>query len=268
MTLGAYIGVTGVVHPVDAATVYDLRGETPSGYVLMAGVLVSGKTLRGQAVTNRRYPVLREAAQRVRDLRDEWIAPVVHYNLGDDERPLDTQILNVIEATDPEGVQFNVGRPDVEAVRRCWLGGSQMAWILQVNARSLLGITPEAVWAYVSKYAGMATHALVDLSQGTGQGLGLAWTTAVLAGWRPEWPRPGVAGGLGPDSGEVARACLRALPPGLELSFDAESRLRVPVRDPFPGMPCQDRLDAALARTYVETITAAIHTVRRERKTP
>jgi hypothetical protein len=209
-----YIGVTGIVTDANAALMYQLTGRVrsgvdhdqandlvPSGYRLMAGVLVSSKTLDGTPLPNRRYPTRREASQRLYDLADEdaHVWPVAHYNLGGDGRPLAQQLDDLVEALDPAGVQLNVVRPSLNELLTFRGLNPRTEIILQVNGRSLRDTSPHAVWAYVSTYTGLATHALVDLSGGTGRTIDLAWAGTVLGGWQTDWPAPGIAGGLGPD---------------------------------------------------------------------
>lgn len=78
--------------------------------------------------------------------------------------------------------------------------------------------------------------------------------------------RLGLAGGLGPDCG----GALNDLRTGLlghggdedvdldVLSYDAESRVRVPVPDPIEGEEYQDMLDRTSSVNYVAAVCAAL----------
>lgn len=259
-----YIGVTGVVTPADVAAVAACVPLIPPSHRLMAGVLASAKTLRGDAATNRRYPPFRDVERLLSDLAAVGAWPVVHFNCRDG---LDEHLGTLARALPSmSGLQLNMVRPDLGAVGRFLRARPDVEFILQVN-RGAVGpgapVTAEAIAAYVERCESAAEHALIDLSGGRGEPMDAALAGEVLRLWGPGWhAAPSFAGGLGPDAGPTlaalgATAARHGWRP-TSLSFDVESRVRVPCADPIAGEPYQDDLDGDLVRGWVSVAAAAI----------
>lgn len=280
-----YVGITGIVTPDDLDTVKEcvctLHNKCPTvpggdpSHRLMAGVLVSYKTLNGRPTTNRRYPKI----EVVNDLLDGCLGygafPVVHYNTqskGEDFAREMEQLVKLLPHM--RGLQLNVVCPDPETVRSFTSGvGQRVEVILQINHTSLVksAIAPAKVGhpcEYAMGYVGIS-HALIDASGGNGKLFDPRTTdtiTETLYQLKCLGVRLGLAGGLGPDCG----LALNDLKVGLmgfdgdpdieltELSFDAESRVRVPVPDPIEGEKYQDMLDRTRAVDYVATVCTAL----------
>lgn len=245
-----YIGITGIVTHADVDTIAACAALLPPDIRLMAGVLVSSKTLTGEPTESRRYPTLTEAMYLLSGLSDfAW--PVVHYNTRATGLDLRMEIMELLAfLPEARGIQLNVAAPNPDMVARAMLDHPDVELILQVNRASVPSGLVSDVHAYVAKYS--AQHALLDRSGGTGKSLDVSWMAAVLPGLAA-WARPAVAGGLGPDSGPV----VASLPGGL-FSVDAESRSRVPVSDPIDGAKHQDRLDRDLALRYTQAMVDAM----------
>lgn len=241
-----YIGI------VSAGDIHALRrlawaSLPPFGYRWMAGVLVSAKTLAGEATTNARYPRFDDVPALLAELgEDSRTWPVVHFNCREG---LAGHLRTLAGLTAMRGLQLNVQNPDRDEVAAFKRDRPDVEFILQVNAAAADesgAITADSVRRYVDRYDGVADFALVDASAGRGKAVDLAVAQQVAA------HRPGMAfaGGLGPDSEEqVATLCAAAQ----GLSFDAESRVRRPLAHAVEGVPYQDRLDPAAAFYWVKS---------------
>ncbi len=242
-----YIGITGIVTAGDLATVRECCALMPPSHRLMAGVLVSAKTLRGEATASRRYPAAAQVEAILSSCSRHGAWPAVHYNTRATESVLALE-LALLSRMFPSmrGLQLNVARPDPDAVAYFAKTRPAVEVIVQIN-RGAFGEAPVPVDAvrYAQQYDGVR-HALLDLSGGEGSAVDVSFAARVARGWRvfAAAPRLGVAGGFGPDSREVLASLREEIgaEPFAGLSFDAESRLRVPVADPAPGEKNQDAL--------------------------
>lgn len=261
-----YIGVTGIVTTADVSAIAACVPLVPPSHRLMAGVLVSAKTLRGERTTNRRYPPWRNVERLLSDLAAAGAWPVVHFNCRRDDL---SDLLPLLAENLPSmrGLQLNIARPSIFAVGEFCRARPDVEFILQANRSAAPpgeGVTAEHIAAYVAEYGRHEAHALIDLSGGRGESLNVDLAADLLRRvWRDGWQtRPGVAGGLGPDAGPALDALRAALDgsawPLASLSFDAESRVRVPCADPIGEEPYQDDLDGALARRWVALAASAV----------
>lgn len=287
-----YIGITGIVTPDDLDTVKAcverLKAECPTvpggdpTHRFMAGVLVSKKTLNSLPTTNRRYPKF----EVVNDLLDACLGhgawPVVHYNTqakGADLLAEMNRLRELLPAM--RGLQLNVVCPDPDAVREFTTpqtGVRDVEVILQVNNTSLVkSATPPArkaflldyVETYVSRGADIS-HVLIDASGGNGRIFDHRGTVDTISDAffhiQDHGVRLGLAGGLGPECAESLGDIQYELlgqedDPDIlltDISFDAESRVRVPVPDPIEGEKYQDTLDREKALAYVTAVCSII----------
>lgn len=259
-----YIGITGVVTPADVATIASCVALLPPSHRLMAGVLVSAKTLRGEWATSRRYPHASQVDALLTACADAGAWPVVHYNTRAEGEVLGFELALLSSRLFPamRGLQLNVARPDPAVVSEFAARHSAVEVIVQVN-RAALGDDPVPADAvlYANGYVG-ARHALLDLSGGRGAAVDASFAARVTQAWRllGAATRLGVAGGLGPDAGGALATLREAVGADwfASLSFDAESGVRSPVADPTPGEKHQDALDADKARAWVRVAADAV----------
>lgn len=237
-----YIGITGFADESDHETARVCAAMMPAGWRFMAGVLVSAKTLRGETSERRRYPNIEEVPPIVEALRANGAWPVAHFNTRAETGTKLLGQLGELMAFAPgiAGIQLNIVRPDLEALRvfkNCY---PMVELIVQAN-RSAFGGAPRAAdaIAYAREYADVASHVLLDLSGGVGAPLDVELAKATAREWRLR-ASLGVAGGL--DASTVS--ALRGLP----VSCDAETRVRT----------ADDRLDDTLARAYTRAAVAAL----------
>lgn len=258
-----YICITGITSAEDVDTIGEcckIVAANVRTHRVMAGVLVSAKTLRGESMTNRRYPTIDRVESLLLNSRYAYAWPVVHYNsravgysLGDELRELAKRCPSM------RGLQLNVVRPSPSVVNAFAFDHPHVEVVVQMN-RAAFGDPPVPADAilYARDYPN-ALHALLDLSGGRGADIDTAFAARVARGW-PHAARLGVAGGLGPDAEQTLRALRDDL--GAErfaaLSFDAESRVRVPVEDPIVGEKYQDRLDRSKALAYTAVVCDTI----------
>lgn len=225
-----YVGIAGVKTLQDVEVVRRCARVPAGSARLMAGVLVSRASLRGEPVTNPRYPSWAAARELLWSLNDfAW--PAVHYNSRSEPATLRGELLQVLRDLPPDGaLQLNIVRPDPDLFEELAARFPGVEFVLQVNGASLpRHPAPVDVAEYTHRYP-RARHALLDLSGGRGRTLDYGFTTSVLRGWPLTGPVPAVAGGLGPECGPLLRELLahartHAL---VGFSVDAESRLRTP----------------------------------------
>ncbi|TAK27243.1 MAG: hypothetical protein EPO40_16600 [Myxococcaceae bacterium] len=261
-----YIGVTGIVTDADVAAVTACVPLVPPSHRLMTGVLASAKTLRGERTLNRRYPLFRDVERLLAALSAAGAWPVVHFNCRRDDL---SDLLPLLAESLPSmrGLQLNIARPSIFAVGDLCRARPDVEFILQANrsaAPSGESVTAEHIGGYVAEYGRHEAHALIDLSGGRGESLNVDLAADLLRRvWRDGWlTRPGVAGGFGPDAIPALDALRVALDgsawPLSSLSFDAESRVRLPCADPIVGEPYQDDLDPERAFRWVALASDAI----------
>ncbi len=280
-----YIGITGIVTQDDVETVKEcvrtLQDHCPTMFTgepthrFMAGVLVSYKTLTGQPTTNRRYPPRTEVETLLSQCLAAGAFPVIHFNTHAKGADLAREMEQLCEAfPSMRGLQLNLVCPDPEVVRSFTSDPMRrVEVILQINHTSLVKTAkPPAKIGhpcdYAMGYTGIS-HALIDASGGNGRLFDHRTADTILetlSTMEDRGVRLGLAGGLGPDCG----GALNDLRTGLlghggdedvdldVLSYDAESRVRVPVPDPIEGEEYQDMLDRISSVNYVAAVCAAL----------
>ncbi len=137
-----YIGITGITSLEDVETIgacCNIVAATVRTHRVMAGVLVSAKTLRGEATTNRRYPSIDAADEPLQLSRYAYAWPVVHYNTRATSDALRDELRLLVErCPSMRGLQLNVVSPDPDVVARFASEHQSIEVILQVN-RSAFG---------------------------------------------------------------------------------------------------------------------------------
>lgn len=289
-----YIGVTGITTVAEASRFDQLAASIPNSsdpksYRPMAGVLVSGRTMSGEVVPSRRYPPVGHL-RAITDVLAHRSFTTVHFNTRVTE-PLDEQVSRVLDiARSAHGVQLNVVCPDPDALARLKSSHPDLEIILQINGSSVSRVVSEmglatgrvapshlssedlssAITTYLQRYAGLADHALIDLSGGQGRSINVDLTASLL----PKWlvvakllsTRLGVAGGLGgPDTEFVLSKLTLALPESSRhaWSVDAESRVRKPAENPIEGESGQDDLDLDAVAQYLKAAATILNPVHR-----
>lgn len=286
-----YVGITGFTS-LDDVSIIPTLPRPAFNHRLMAGVLVSAKTLRGEAVGSKRYPAIGEVRGLLLALKEAGAWPTVHFNTRDLAHDLERLMFALGGTTGADGdadnpvtpfasqgalggIQFNVVCPpcgELEWLRTVF---PHVEIILQVNGSSLREFERatkrsrhpvEAVGAYVAQYAddGLCDHVLLDLSGGRGEFIDAAWCASVLDHYALPWFAQGlsvgIAGGLGPNADvklrEIAGYVSRGTLMERLISYDAESAVRVPVHPEYAieGEKHQDALDGEKARAYVEAV--------------
>lgn len=237
-----YIGVTGVF---TADEINHLLQTVPATATrpLMAGVLVSSKTLAG--MTNkypRRFPPVEKIPSifcgQSRALR------LIHYST-DEPETLARQLLRLSRIAGPylDGFQLNVAWPSALEIEKFWerYGGHRM--VLQIGAPALaaVGNDPAACASRVAEYEPFITDVLVDPSGGKDIPLDPAAVRAYLDAIRRQCPSLGLgtAGGLGSRALSLVEPLLSDSP---DLSLDAEGGLR----------DADDDLNLSAAREYLQ----------------
>lgn len=263
-----YIGVTGFANLADLEVIPRLVKAAPATHRIMAGVLVSYKTLRGEAPPSPRYAPGGGVEEILRGAKEAGAWPVVHYNSRSGD--LGAELERLVERFPAmEGIQLNIVAPDPYAIRDFNKAHPNIEVILQVNGASLVNGAISAA-EYVERYLPHGIrHALIDPSGGRGRALSMesiaslydVWGTADDAG-----VRMGIAGGLGPKCAgllqRIAVRLRRADGPDVllsQLSYDAESRVRVPLPGGEPGARHWDALSADLAVAYVNAVASSIN---------
>jgi len=260
-----YLGITGVVTPDDVDTIRECRAIAPASHLVMAGVLVSGKTLKHVPVTNRRYPKVGTAVRLIESLSlIGGVFPAIHYNTGGDDRSLMIQLRDLLGVFKgfSGGIQLNVVKPDPSSIRLVRDMFPNVKIILQVNGSSIGSKrTPENVAQYLRSYTGLMDYALIDFSGGNGKPSSPGLWYEILHHLEPMAREHGfglgVAGGLGPDSGSTILE-IHYHGPLDPFSTDVESRVRVAVDNPLYGEKYQDRLDRDLSLAYTRSVGACL----------
>lgn len=251
-----YIGITGITSKKDVSTLKTVCPPSPN-HCYMAGILVSGKTISGGSTTNRRYPAINEAIRLMEALQDDrfWVA--FHYNTSGRTEPLREQLGPLLDCQ-PKGCfgfQLNVVRPNLDEMKFL-REKHNLSFILQVNEKSIREPSADCMLEYVHEYRDVAEYALLDLSGGTGKPFDPVLAASVLRHWDFQTIIPGLAGGLGPDGSDLIWETKLHAPiiDMTAISYDAEGRIRVPVKDPIEGVKYQDRLSKKLVSQYVMAV--------------
>lgn len=269
-----YVAVTGITSTAEIAHLDLLRDRLPPlSRRVVAGILVSAKTLRGEPTPNRRYPDIDVVWSLCVDaLVKRWI-PAIHYNTranGDDL----ARELDALHEAAPHMrmLQLNVVSPDPRVVKAWRARHPDVEIILQLNdgtRREALAratrLDASCNLFFVTKFWHEAVdHVLIDGSRGEGRAFDVRTVGSEIACSAPDLyhhakVRVGVAGGLGPDSHETLGALRSSLGDHLfaPLSFDAETGLRSLVDDPTPGEKGQDALDLRKVEAFLRLFSDA-----------
>jgi hypothetical protein len=241
---GPYVGVTGLRHLLEVIRALSLVPEQ-SKRRLMVGVLMSSKTLAGQA--NKwpgRYPK-KEAVAGI-FVNDPRALNLVHYSTDEPDTLCDQlEAVAAIAGPNLDGFQLNVAWPPISQIIEYRLRHPDHFIVLQIGGRAMssLGNQPQQVAERVNFYEADIDAVLVDGSGGAGHPI-TQFDENFLRAIQQHCNTHlglGIAGGLGPNTLHSLNALIRDFP---DLSIDAEGRLRTP-------MP-EDVLSWNYVRPYLE----------------
>lgn len=244
-----YIGVTGFMSRREVLAVEDAHCELPliSDVLLMVGVLVSSKTLRGEL--NKfpaRYPKPEQLGSiftgRVDNLN------LLHFNTKEQDRLLD-DMCRAQDLAGPkcDGFQLNIAWPDRKVLKRYKTKTAfrRKTLVLQCGGHALDQVehNPLKLTAKVLEYDGLIDYMLIDPSGGKGEPFDLNFAMKCIDTLNSKLFRTdigvGIAGGL--SAHNVNDLLGPILARHSSTSIDAEGRLR----------DGQDNLDIAKAQAYV-----------------
>jgi hypothetical protein len=247
---GPYVGVTGFMHSDEVAA---LLATVPahSRYRLMVGVLMSSKTLRGDANSwPGRYPKAETVASLFPD--DERALNLVHYST-DERLTLHTQLEQVawLGGMHCDGIQLNMAWPNFNDIVNFRLAHPDLYIVLQIGKRAMERVESLPRFAeQINFYAEAVDAILIDPSGGRGVPLDVAPTSQFLCAVRHAHREIGIgiAGGLGPHSLHLLQPFALMFD---DLSCDAEGRLRKSEEG--------DSLDLSAATAYAEAAFAMLN---------
>lgn len=246
-TAPPYIGVTGFMSSDEVELVQDMI-DPAWNRKLMAGILVSGKTARGQRNKYAyKYPPIEEVRGILSVVDPQRAFGLIHFS--SDYQKIWSECRLALDAANLydsgvygdqlRGFQYNFMWPDPELVKDINFGfrsrftGYDTWHILQLGPATLDGSLHsirEGVRRY-SPFTGSAlpfSYLLIDMSGGRGQELEWQQAAVVLEALLEfTGPRYGlklaIAGGLSADNLHQLRPMVEIYP---DLSIDAEGRLR------------------------------------------
>lgn len=246
-----YIGVTGFMNSHEVGAILWSLPKT-SHHRLMAGVLASSKTVRGQP---NRWPGRFPTMDTIGDifLPHPRVLNLVHYST-DTPESLAAECRTVLQLAGPHchGLQLNVRWPDPAQLVDLRLACPRAKVILQLGSKAMAeeGDDPERIIErLVYGYHDLLDGVLFDPSGGLGQPFNPAVATCFIQLAREMGLdcALGVAGGLAPETIALLAPVVKILP---TVSIDAEGRLRTP--------PPEDALDIDRASAYVQAACALL----------
>lgn len=233
-----YVGVNGMayareIEAIDTApVVLDLAAL---GYDVVAGVQTTDKT-QGADIAGKRgphwYPVGGDAIARTFGHAPKNMCTAVHINHGsknaDDVYLLTKHVLDRCRTT--QSIQLNnlnwvhESSSYLDTLRRLRANGyNTPRVILQLSGWLLDLVQPREAAAAARRFGDTVTHTLLDASGGEGIALSSGRLKPFLSELYEKGVAAGIAGGLGPDTIDLASDLLDTFP---GLSLDAEGNLR------------------------------------------
>ena len=217
-----------------------------SDRLVMIGVLVSSKTIRGEA--NKwpmRYPVPDALCRIFPSYEYQNLLNLLHFNTKEPEK-LFEQMCVAQELAGPycHGFQLNIAWPHKNTLKRYlrFAAAYEKKIVLQCGGKALdlCGRSPAKIAERVREYEGLVEYVLIDPSGGLGQEFDLTFAANCFRELQKvESIGFGIAGGLHADNLDRLRPLLREFP---DFSIDAEGRLR----------DADDNLDIDKARAYLK----------------
>lgn len=237
-----YIGVTGFNDKLDILIaerefekrkkIYEDSVDQDSDRILMAGVLVSLKTIYG--IKNEKHPSRYPDLDKIRRIFCDGSAlKIIHYHthLHSEKFFVELMFLREIAGPNLDGFQLNMVWPNHLELAAYKNKYPTSKIILQVDKKALKevcwipGLTDGSLICRLKRYANLIDYLLLDQSQG--RGIPFCGNSALqqLRIAREALPDVGlvVAGGLGPGTVHFVK---KPLEESSDLSWDAETNIR------------------------------------------
>lgn len=236
----SYIGITGFM---DRREVHEIQDAIPPGSdrLLMVGVLVSSKTLRGEG---NKHPMRYPLVERVREIftNHPQVLNLVHFNTKEPDL-LEEHLRRVAMLSGPffHGFQLNMAWPAPRKLENYRKQFPKSKIVLQIggHAMQLVDHYSKKLQKAVNPYKGLVDYVLLDPSGGFGKQFDPRVERPYLEALADLGIGLGVAGGLSPSTLHFLEPLLKDFP---QLSIDAEGRLRNQ----------DDELDSAIATSYLK----------------
>ncbi len=222
-----YIGVTGFTHRnqiIAAIKTIPRRAQ----YRLMAGILVSSKTMDGQ--TNRfpaRYPHWEDIPGI--PVSDPRVLNLAHFATKRPERLAEDMDVIMNHAANLDGIQLNMAWPDPKQLAEFRIVHDDAVIVLQIGAKAFAEVGEKnhqrlAAWLYYT-YGSVINYALLDPSGGLGLSLSANLMGEQLLAIEQHNPvfGMGIAGGLKAVALPGIKGLCKEFP---NISIDAEGGLR------------------------------------------
>lgn len=218
--LGQYIGITGFTQ---RPQVEALLPMIPENRLMMCGLLVSGKSIRGtkSGAKAKRYP--QRALIDAVFVDHPRIVNLIHYAQGREGSAIDFDVMNQVKHL--HGYQLNMVWPDPDYIEKHIPNGMRIVLQIGKTAYEKCSRNPLAVAKRVVEYT-TVTDVLFDQSGGNGEALNKFESADVLQAIYEAAPYLGlgVAGGL--DHNNTVHRLRPLFKDFSFLSIDAESGLR------------------------------------------
>jgi hypothetical protein len=238
-----YIGITGFMTREELERV---AAHMPKNcdHLLMAGILMSSKTLNG--IQNKypfKYPKRKDVLGISLDDDHDSIMKTIHYNTDSSDDGLLVELMAMMglfkfprciredETTGVEAVQLNVAwpHPNILEEFNTLTADHFVALILQIGQKAfdMVNNSPEQLANKLVEYKGVTDYILLDPSGGVGKKMEIPVIRDYLAAIRDKDLdiNLGCAGGLCSGNLDELRPLIEEFP---DLSYDAEGRLRNP----------------------------------------
>ncbi|MFZ2167778.1 MAG: hypothetical protein WAV50_02820 [Minisyncoccia bacterium] len=236
--IGPYVGVTGFMtlgELVACDNTFREAAHAQGEHVaknlkFMAGILMSAKTLAGEANSwLHRYPPI-DRIPELLSLNSEHLLRTIHYNTKD-ASTIDEQVdqLMSIAPGEIDAIQLNIRWVNPVKMQRVRRKYPDLRIILQIGAGALEDVAePGEIFMgeALGAYRDVVDDFLVDPSGGNSLELNIWHAFACIADSEiPSGMQPGVAGGREASNVHELKGLMRRLGP---INIDAEGRLRTP----------------------------------------
>lgn len=218
-----YVGVTGFMSRAEVDAVLSVAGTRK---LLMCGVLVSTKSLRGERNKwHRRYPTPETIANIFSD--DKRCLNLIHAAIGEDSDVNAIERLVRLGGPNLHGFQFNGRWPAAGSLRRLKVDCIVLQCRPNMEIKSEKGMMSDAMSLALRASVMPATDVLIDTSGGKGQPLDLKRARIYVDTMRKVAPSLGVGVAGGFSAEELSKnPAIGALVREFKLHVDAEGRLR------------------------------------------